>query len=192
MNLNINFRPMKLSFALGASKKAGPSTSSKPPSTLKKPAAFGADDDENENDTLDAAPTASSSNASLDVNRRLVAQNMSMSTFGGSLSRAQKEKLKKEKEVDPTVYEYDEVYDKMKEAQAKVKAIKEDDPEARKVSNSLRLLLSTTRLLWSQETKMVFFVSSAKVYWESFEFFCHPETRLYSGRREKDSKRTRG
>lgn len=123
---------MKLSFSLNASKKASPSTSAKPPTSLKKPAAFGADDDD-ETNALDAAPTASSSNKSLDVNRRLAAQNLSTSTFGGSLSRAQKEKLKKEKEVDPTVYEYDEVYDQMKEAQTKAKAAKEDEPEARKV-----------------------------------------------------------
>lgn len=120
---------MKLSFALNSSKKAGPSKPAPPSSSLRKPTAFAALEDD---EPLDAAPTASTSHA-LDVNRRLAAQNVSTSTFGGSLSRTQKQRLEKEKEVDPTVFEYDAVYDQMKEAQVKAKQAKEDDPEARKV-----------------------------------------------------------
>lgn len=128
---------MKLSFALNSSKKAGPSKAAPSASSLRKPAAFAALEDD---EPLDAAPTASSSNA-LDVNRRLAAQNVTTSTFGGSLSRAQKQKLAKEKEVDPTVFEYDEVYDQMKEAQIKAKQVKEDDPEVRKVCYPVSPLL---------------------------------------------------
>lgn len=122
---------MKLSFSLNASKKAG-SSAPAPAASLRKPAAFGSLDDD---DALDAAPTASSSSSSnaFDANRRLASQNVSTSPFGGSLSRAAKQKLQKAKELDPTVYEYDEVYDQMKDAQARAKAAKEDDPAARKV-----------------------------------------------------------
>ncbi|KAF8311645.1 hypothetical protein DL93DRAFT_2083167 [Clavulina sp. PMI_390] len=127
---------MKLSFSLNAPKKAGSSSLASSSASLKKPSAFGGDDD-----TLDAAPTASSSK-SLDVNRRLAAQNVSTSTFGGSLSRTQKQKLQQAKELDPTVFEYDEVYDQMKEAQARVKQAKEEDPEARKPKYIGNLLTS--------------------------------------------------
>lgn len=114
---------MKLSFSLN-SKKAGSSVPTPTPS-LSRPLAFGTLED-------DDVPDAEA----LDLNRNLAGRNVSTSTFGGSLSRTQKQKLEKEKEVDPTVYEYDEVYDLMKEAQIKAKQAKEDDPQARKVWNS--------------------------------------------------------
>jgi coiled-coil domain-containing protein 55 len=112
---------MKLSFSLHSSKKAGSAVSA-PASSLSRPPAFGPLEDD---DASDASVR--------DMNRNLAGRNVSLSTFGGSLSRTQKQKLEKEKDVDPTVYEYDEVYDQMKEAQMKAKQVKEDDPEARKV-----------------------------------------------------------
>ena len=125
---------MKLSFSLKSSKKAGSSVSA-PASSLSKPLTFGSLED-------DEAPDAT---LSLDLNRQLASRNISTSTFGGSLSRTQKQKLEKEKQADPTVFEYDEVYDQMKEAQLRAKQAKEDDPEARKVRDmspgSMRLLL---------------------------------------------------
>ena len=115
----------KLSFALG---KVKPKEVSAP--SLKKPTAFGSLDD---GDAIDAAPTASTSSA-LDVNRRLAAQNVSTSTSGGSLSRAAKKKMQQELAVDPSVYQYDEVFDRMKEAQRKAKAAKEEETAERKAS----------------------------------------------------------
>lgn len=117
----------KLSFSFSSKPKAAPLGAAP---ALKKPAAFGdlGDDDE----PIDAALTSSSS-ARADVNKRLAAQGASTSTAGGALSRTAKKKLQQEIAVDPTVYEYDEVYDRMKEAEVRAKAIKEDEAAERKV-----------------------------------------------------------
>jgi hypothetical protein len=133
----------KLSFSLAVPKKVTPAPASAP--SLRKPAAFGSlDDDEGEG--LDAAPTASSSRSGLlDVNRRLAAQNVSTSAFGGSLSRSQKLKLEKERELDPSVFEYDEVYDQMKAAQQLAKAAKEEDGTTKKVA----VILTYTFCSWT-------------------------------------------
>jgi coiled-coil domain-containing protein 55 len=114
----------KLSFALG---KLKPKEAPVP--SLSKPTTFGSLDDD---DPIDAAPTASTSSA-LDVNRRLAAQNVSTPTSGGSLSRTAKRKMQQELAVDPTVYQYDEVFDRMKEAQIKAKSTKEQESQERKV-----------------------------------------------------------
>ena len=72
---------------------------------------------------LDAAPTASkkangsSSSNPLDANRALAAQ-----AAQTKISKAQKKKMEKEISVDSTVYEYDEVWDRMQEAKASKQA----------------------------------------------------------------------
>ncbi|KAF9521121.1 hypothetical protein BS47DRAFT_1378504 [Hydnum rufescens UP504] len=73
-----------------------------------------------------------STSSALDVNRHLAAQNISTSTSGGSLSRTAKRKMQQELAVDPTVYQYDEVFDRMKEAQIKAKTTKEQESQERK------------------------------------------------------------
>jgi len=112
---------MKLSFSLNSSKKAKGSVPVPAP-PISKASAFGSLEDDG---VASADPP--------DLNRHLAGGKPPVSTLAGSLSRTQKQKLEKEKEVDPTVFEYDEVYDQMKEAQMRAKQAKEDNPEARKV-----------------------------------------------------------
>ena len=50
------------------------------------------------------------------------------------MSKAAKKRLEAEKKVDATVFEYDEIYDKMQEAKLKQKEAKEADAKERKVS----------------------------------------------------------
>jgi len=109
------------SFSLPKAKAAAPSPPPKPA------VAFSALDD----DTLDAAPTSSADNKSVQVNKRLAVQTSS------SISRATKRKLEEERKVDKTVFEYDEVYDRMKEAEQRAKERREVEAQERKVRSSL-------------------------------------------------------
>ncbi|THU90708.1 hypothetical protein K435DRAFT_728059 [Dendrothele bispora CBS 962.96] len=106
---------MKLSFSLKA-KSAAPD-----PVPLKKPAAFASLDDE---ETTDAAPT-SSTDRQASANKQLLAQNV-------LTSNKTKKRMEAEKKVDSTVYEYDEVWDKMQEAKQRQKESKELDAKERK------------------------------------------------------------
>jgi coiled-coil domain-containing protein 55 len=114
---------MKLSISLSSAKQKAqaqtPAAVGSAPS-LKRPAAFASLDDE---DTTDAAPTASSSRTG---NKAHIAQ------FSIN-SKAMQKKMEAEKKVDETVYEYDEVWDKMQEAKQKAKEAKEADTKLRKV-----------------------------------------------------------
>ncbi|KAF8334314.1 uncharacterized protein EI90DRAFT_2970765 [Cantharellus anzutake] len=133
----------KLSFALGKPKPKGGAAPA--PLTRKAPV-FGSFEDD---DVTDAAPTALDSRpAMLDVNRHLAARSVSASATNGSPNRAVKKKMEKEISIDPTVYEYDEVYDQMKEAQAKSKAAKvsEDSERKPKYIGSLLASAETRRL----------------------------------------------
>ncbi|EIN07340.1 hypothetical protein PUNSTDRAFT_136024 [Punctularia strigosozonata HHB-11173 SS5] len=109
---------MKLSFSLGA-KKAQQPVGEKP--AIKAPSAFAAADD----DTLDAAPTASDKGGGASANKQLLARNV-------VVSQAMKRRMEAEKKVDETVFEYDEVWDKMQEAKARQKLAKEEDAKVRK------------------------------------------------------------
>lgn len=108
---------MKLSFSLANSKTkpvgAAPS--------LKAPSAFAAADD----DATDAAPTTSDTKDAAS-NKKLLAQNI-------NTSRTLKKRLEAEQRVDATVFEYDEVYDRMQDAKAKQKAVKEQEAKEKKV-----------------------------------------------------------
>lgn len=112
---------MKVSFSLVS--KAKPQPVGDAPS-LKRSAAFASLDDD---EPIDAAPTASTSSKAASVNKQIVAQNVEM-------SKTTRKKLEAEQKVDSTVFEYDEVWDKMQEAKARQKAAKELDAKERKVS----------------------------------------------------------
>ena len=117
---------MKVSFSLNKSKASlGTSPS------LNKPTSFASLDDD---EPIDAAPTASrkvngsSSSNHLDANRALAAQ-----AAQTKMSKLQKKRLEKEKEVDSTVYEYDEVWDRIQEAKERQREVKEEEAKERKV-----------------------------------------------------------
>lgn len=113
---------MKLSFGKPKAKAA-------PTPILKQPVAFGSLDDD---EPLDAAPTATTSRRDIDANKRLAAQALSANAGGVVMSRAMKKRLAEEKKVDATVYEYDEVYDRMQEAKQRQKEQKEIEALDRK------------------------------------------------------------
>ena len=109
---------MKLSFSLNAKVKAPQQT---PP--LKRPAAFAEGD---EGDVADAAPTSTNVNSNVTANKKLLAQNV-------QTTKVMKKRIDAEKNVDPSVYEYDEVYDQMQEVKQRQKEAKEHDAKERKV-----------------------------------------------------------
>ena len=61
------------------------------------------------------------------ANKQFIAQSVEM-------SKSTKKKLEEEKRVDSTVFEYDEVWDKMQQAKLKQKEAKEAESKERKVS----------------------------------------------------------
>jgi coiled-coil domain-containing protein 55 len=130
---------MKLSFAL-------PSTKSQPVGaapSLKRPAAFSSLDEE---EPIDAAPTLSDDRkVAATANKQLLAHNV------GSMSKAMRKRIEEEKKVDETVYEYDEVWDKMQEAKLRQKEAKEVDALKRKVrlTSSCLMVVLTGALLHS-------------------------------------------
>lgn len=110
--------PVKLSFGFGAKKPslgAKPSTSALP----KKKPIFAIDDDE-----PSPAPLASTS----------IGSKPRIST--ATLSKAQKAKQSKELELDSSVYEYDEVFDRMKEGSRVAELAKKQDAGERKVCSA--------------------------------------------------------
>ncbi|KAI0079923.1 hypothetical protein K474DRAFT_1658456, partial [Panus rudis PR-1116 ss-1] len=128
---------MKVSFSLATSKsKAGKPLGEAPP--LKRPAAFISlgDDDTHEEDTA-----SSSKGARARVTKQLVAQNVEM-------SKATKRKLEEEQQIDSTVFQYDEVWEKMQLAKQRQKEAKEADAKERKPKyiNGLLASAATRRL----------------------------------------------
>src|ERR1700722_3928745 len=111
---------MKLSFSLAASKtKPVGETPS-----LKRPAGFSLTEDEG---FTDAAFT-SSADRKASSSKNLLAQNVKP-------SKARLKQMEAEKKVDATVYEYDEVWDKMQETKLKQKEAKEAESKERKASH---------------------------------------------------------
>ena len=110
---------MKVSFSLKgkATKPVGEAPS------LKRSAAFAALDDD---EPIDAAPTATGEKGKAAANKQFIAQSVEM-------SKSMKKKLEEEKRVDSTVFEYDEVWDKMQQAKLKQKEAKEAESKERKV-----------------------------------------------------------
>ncbi|KAJ6502514.1 coiled-coil domain-containing protein 55-domain containing protein [Mycena sanguinolenta] len=111
---------MKLSFSL-AKPKASSSSSAAPPPSLKRPAAFAFGDDE----PLDAAPTATVDKGGASANKKLLAQNV-------HTSKTTQKRMDAEKRVDPTVFEYDEVWDKMQQSKLKQKEAKQIEAKDKK------------------------------------------------------------
>ena len=108
---------MKLSFALPTAK---PTVGAAPP--LKRPVAFSSIDDD---DPVDAASTLGPDNTTA-PNKKLLARNV-------EFSKATIKRMEAEKKVDQTVYEYDEVWDKMQEVKVRQKEAKEAKDRERKV-----------------------------------------------------------
>ncbi|KAF8590619.1 hypothetical protein K439DRAFT_1657364 [Ramaria rubella] len=106
---------MKLSFTLPKGRPAGTAP-------LLKPATLFASIDD---DSIDTVPVASGSGR-VEVNKRLAVQSSS------ATSKATKKKLKEERNVDQTVFEYDEVYDLMKQAEQRSKEKRDADTQERK------------------------------------------------------------
>ncbi|TFK55050.1 hypothetical protein OE88DRAFT_1653680 [Heliocybe sulcata] len=115
---------MKLSFSL--TNKSKPAAAAPP---LKPPSAFA-----NLDDDVDAAPTASAAGKAT-ANKKLVAQNV------GS-SKATRKWMEQEQKIDSSVFEYDEVYEKMQEAKERQKAAKEAESKERKPKYIAGLLQS--------------------------------------------------
>ncbi|KAG1782546.1 coiled-coil domain-containing protein 55-domain containing protein, partial [Suillus placidus] len=107
---------MKLSFSLPKTAKP---VGAAPP--LKKPAVFASLGDD---DPVDAAPTLSD-NKDATANKKLLAQNVES-------SKAARKRMEQEMKVDATVYQYDEVWDRMQEVKLRQKDAKEIDSKRRK------------------------------------------------------------
>lgn len=116
---------MKVSFSLANAKAKATKPVGDAPS-LKKPVAFASLEDD---EAVDAAPTAGGPSKT-PANKQLIAQNVGM-------SKALQKQIEEEKKVDATVFEYDEVYDKMQEAKLRQKTLKEADSKERKVQCSV-------------------------------------------------------
>ena len=113
---------MKVSFSL-AKKPETPSTFQlkKPPAPVQKPALFNPDeDDDNDGLSLASDPKAKKNGVGLQ-------------TVSAETSKAQKKRELAEMAVDSTVYQYDEVWDKIQTAKQKVKEAKMAETKERKV-----------------------------------------------------------
>ncbi|RDB21076.1 Nuclear speckle splicing regulatory protein 1 [Hypsizygus marmoreus] len=120
---------MKLSFSLN---KPKPATAATPAPSLKRPAAFAsADDDE----PIDAAPTSVAADRTTAANKKLLAQNLVS-------SKSMKKRMEAEMKVDETVYEYDEVWDRMQEAKQRQKEARDQEAHERKPKYIHGLLMS--------------------------------------------------
>ena len=111
---------MKVSFSL-AKKPATPPQFQlkKPPAPSQKPSLFNADDDDE--DPLVPDPMANKKNG------------IGIQTVSAETSKAQRKRELAEMAVDSTVYQYDEVWDKLQVAKQKVKDAKMAESKERKV-----------------------------------------------------------
>ncbi|KAI0703627.1 coiled-coil domain-containing protein 55-domain containing protein [Cytidiella melzeri] len=142
---------MKVSFSLAKSKAAAASKPVGDAPSFKIPVAFASLEDDEPVDAAATASSSSSTKASAPVNKQLIAQNVGM-------SKALKRKIEEEKKVDATVFEYDEVWDKMQEAKLRQKTAKEADSKERKPKyiNGLLTSAATRRLDYLRaEEKMI-------------------------------------
>ena len=163
---------MKVSFSLKSKATAASSSKSvgEAPS-LKKPIAFASLEDD---EPIDPTATAiGGSSSKVPANKQLIAQNV-------GLSKSLKRQLEEEKKVDSTVFEYDEVWDKMQEAKARQKVAKEADSKERKV-----------RMTHGFNEGCVLMQAVAKIYqWTSY-IRCYAKAGPFASGREDDSARTR-
>jgi len=112
---------MKVSFSLAKKPETrSPFQLKKPPATTQKPSLFNADDDDD-----GGSPTSDSM-----TNKK---NGIGIQTVSAETSKAQKKRELAEMAVDSTVYEYDEVWDKIQVAKQKVKETKMAESKERKV-----------------------------------------------------------
>ncbi|KAL5511254.1 hypothetical protein ACEPAH_4469 [Sanghuangporus vaninii] len=123
---------MKVSFSLNKSKTTTPGEAP----SLKQPKAFASLEDD---EPIDAAPTASSSkSATTNVNRALVAQAVP------KVSKVQQKRTEAAMKVDDTVFQYDEVWERMQAAKEKQKQLKAVEAHVRKPKYINSLLQAAT------------------------------------------------
>jgi coiled-coil domain-containing protein 55 len=115
---------MKVSISLKGKQKDDKPVGAAP--SLKRPAAFGALDDDEPED----AAESSTVNVKAPANARLIAQNT-------KVSKATRKRLEAEQQVDATVFQYDEVWDNMQLAKDKQKEIKQMETQDRKVRRAV-------------------------------------------------------
>jgi len=114
---------MKVSFSLARKPAETPSPFQlkKPSAPVQKPALFNADDDDDGGGSLVPDQTTSKGNG------------IGLQTVSAETSKAQKKRELAEMAVDSTVYQYDEVWDKLQVAKQKVKEAKVAESKERKV-----------------------------------------------------------
>lgn len=156
---------MKLSISLNkATKSVGDAPS------LKRPAAFGSlEDDPTDDNTFQSARNGSTGNGDL------VARNIQS-------SKSAQKRMEKEKQIDATVYQYDEVWDSMQDAKAKQKEVKERESKERKVS----YLTST----WWVRHELSFDFK-AQIHQWPIDDSCHSQIGSFESGRKNDPERER-
>jgi len=115
---------MKVSFSLSRKPETpSPFQLKKTPAPAQKPSLFNADDEDG--DSLVPDPTTNKKNG------------IGIQTVSAETSKAQKKRELAEMAVDSTVYQYDEVWDKLQMAKQKVKEAKVSETKERKVCLSV-------------------------------------------------------
>ena len=110
---------MKVSFSLTKKPETpSPFQLKKPPAPAQKPSLFNPDDDDEVSPTSDPKPKKNG---------------IGLQTVSAETSKAQKKRELAEMAVDSTVYQYDEVWDKIQVAKQKVKEAKVAESKERKV-----------------------------------------------------------
>ena len=111
---------MKVSFSLSKKPETpSPFQLKKPPIPTQKPSLFNADDDDEDSLTPDSK-----------ANKK---NRIGIQTVSAETSKAQKKRELAEMTVDSTVYQYDEIWDKMQVAKQKVKEAKMAESKEHKV-----------------------------------------------------------
>ena len=153
---------MKLSFSLKPNKNTNPLGAAPP---LAKPAAFSSLDDE------DAQAVGSIGSSSKDVaaNKVHLAHNVAS-------SKTVQKRVEREMKIDATVYQYDEIWDRMQEVKQRQKEAKEVDAKQRKVC------LHAFIFDWVCSCNL-----SAEIYRGSTNFCCHTSIRPSQSRGEDDA-----
>lgn len=114
---------MKVSFSLAKKvETASPFQLKKPPAPTQKPSLFNPDDEDD-----------GGGGGSLASEPKIKKNGAGHQTVSAESSKAQKKRELAEMAVDSTVYQYDEVWDKMQTAKQKVKEAKMAETKERKV-----------------------------------------------------------
>ena len=113
---------MKVSFSLSKKPETpSPFQPKKPSAPAQKPSLFNADDDDDDGDLLAPKPKTNRNNG------------IGTQTLSAETSKAQKKRELAEMAVDSTVYQYDEVWEKLQVAKQKVKEAKLAESKEHKV-----------------------------------------------------------